>query len=78
MTKERRMLGMFTVSVAFLYVANIAVAAVDWNGQEDPFYSEGVPKVASPNPLSVNESVDPFSGHLMLVHTDLWFPSCLA
>lgn len=40
----------------------------------DPFYSMGHPSGGSSSPESVDESVDPFSGHLSLVHTDLYLP----
>ena len=40
----------------------------------DPFYTQGHYLTTGPSPDSVYESVDPFSGFLTLVHTDLVLP----
>ena len=55
----------FLISPTFLFAAD---------PPEDPFYTEGRPLVSVPAPGTVDESVDPFSGNLTLVHTDIHLP----
>jgi hypothetical protein len=74
-TMSATMRTLFVVFVLGLVLSPDPVFAVidEPEPTSDPFYSEGNP-FESPLHNTVKEHVDPFSGNLTLVHTDMHLP----
>jgi RHS repeat-associated protein len=60
--------------LSFLALLSASSLALAEDPEYDPFYTKGVPLEATPPIQGIFEEVDPFSGYLKIVQTDLELP----